>query len=107
MKRLKENSGVPEARFETLPTTYKLHPVRSRKLPAASTKEPEEKEFVMDSGASIHKVSKKDLDSAELETVRTSRSPTTVMTANGEVQIREEATVFVKELDLIRDGVAS
>ena len=39
--------------------------------------------------------------------MRTSRSPTTVMTANGEVQIREEATVFVKELDLIRDGVAS
>ena len=54
----------------------------------------------MDSGASIHKVSKKDFDSAELETMRTSRSPTTVMTANGEVQTREEATVFVKELDL-------
>ena len=32
--------------------------------------------------------------------MRTSRSPTTVMTANGEVQTREEATVCVKELDL-------
>ena len=32
--------------------------------------------------------------------MRTSRSPTTVMTANGEVQIKEEATVYVKELDL-------
>ena len=32
--------------------------------------------------------------------MRTSRSPTTVMTANGEVQTREEATVYVKELDL-------
>ena len=41
-----------------------------------------------------------DLNSAELEAMRTSRSPTTVMTANGEVQTREEATVFVKELDL-------
>ena len=68
--------------------------------PAASTKEPEEKEFVVDSGVSMQMVSKKDLDSAELETMRISRSPTTVMTANGEVQTREEATIFVKELDL-------
>ena len=36
-------------------------------------------------------VSKKDLNSSELETV---------MTANGEVQIREEPTVHVKQLDL-------
>ena len=52
-------------------------------LPAASTKEPEEREFVVDSGASMHVVSKRDLNSAELETMRTPRSPTTVMTANG------------------------
>ena len=31
--------------------------------------------------------------------MRTSRSPTTVMTANGEVQTREEATAYVKQLD--------
>ena len=48
----------------------------------------------------MHMVSKKDLDSAELETMGTSRSPTTVMTANGEVQTKEEATVSVKQLDL-------
>ena len=71
-----------------------------RVLPAASTKEPEEREFVVYSGASMHMVSKRDFNSAELETVRTSRSPTTVMTANGEVQTREGATVYVKELDL-------
>ena len=35
-------------------------------LPAASTKEREEREFVVDSRASMHKVSKKDLSSAEL-----------------------------------------
>ena len=69
-------------------------------LLAASTNEPEEREFVVDSGASMHMVSEKDLNSAELETRRTSRSPTTVMTANGEVQTREEATVYVKQLDL-------
>ena len=48
----------------------------------------------------MHLVSKRDLNSAELETMMTSRSPTTVMTANGEVQTREEATTNVKELDL-------
>ena len=69
-------------------------------LPAASTKEPEEREFVVDSGASLHMVSKKDFNSAELETMRTSRTPTTVMTANGEVQTTEEATVHVKQLGL-------
>ena len=69
-------------------------------LPAASTKELEEREFVVDSGASMHMVSKRDLDSAELETMRTSRSPTMVMTDNGEVQTREETTVYVKEVDL-------
>ena len=47
----------------------------------------------------MHMISKKDLNSAELETVTTSRSPTTVFTANGEVQTLEEATVYVKELE--------
>ena len=69
-------------------------------LPAASTKELEEREFVVDFGASMHMACKKDLNSAELETMRTSRSPTMVMTANGEVHTREEATVYVKQLDL-------
>ena len=41
----------------------------------------------------MHMVSEKDLNSEELDTMRTSRIPTTVMTANGEVQTREEATV--------------
>ena len=69
-------------------------------LPAASTKEPDESKFVVDSGARMHKVRKRDLNSAELETMRTSRSSTTLMTANVEVQTREEATICVKELDL-------
>ena len=69
-------------------------------LPAASTKEPEEREFVVDSRASMHVVSKRDRNSAELKTMSISRSPTTVMTANGEVQTREEAMENVRELDL-------
>ena len=48
----------------------------------------------------MHMISKKDLNSAELETVTRSRSPMTVFTANGEVQTHEEATVYVKELDI-------
>ena len=106
MKRLKDNSDAPKARHGTLPKTYtsskrttKLHSTRPRT--AASTKELEEREFVVDFGASMHTVSKKDLISAELETVKVSKSPTTVVTANGEVQTREEATVYVKELDLL------
>ena len=69
-------------------------------LPAPSTLNPEEREFVVDSRAPMHMISKKDLNSAELETVTTSRSPTTVVTANGGVQTHEEATVCVKELDI-------
>ena len=67
---------------------------------APSTLKPEEREFVADSGARVHMVSKKDFNSPELETMRTSRSPTTAMTANGEVQTVEEATDYVKQSDL-------
>ena len=35
-----------------------------------------------------------------MDTLTKSCSPTTVITANGEVQTREEATVNVKELDI-------
>ena len=75
-------------------------PSENRCLPAPSTLKPEEREFVVDSRASMHMISKKDLNSAEIDTLTTSRSPTTVITANGEVQTYEEATVHVKELDI-------
>ena len=69
-------------------------------LPAPSGIKPEEREFVVDSGASMHMLSRKDLNSAELEIVRVFTSPTTVVAANGEVQTKEEATVYVRALDL-------
>ena len=62
-------------------------------MPAASTMN---REFVVDSGASMHKVSK---NKAELETVRISKNPTVVKTASGEVPAKEEATVSVREMD--------
>ena len=66
----------------------------------ASSLKPEEREFVVDSGASMHMISKKDLSEAEMDTLTKSCSPTTVITANGEVQTQEEAIVYVKELDM-------
>ena len=65
-----------------------------------STLKPEEREFVVDSGASMHMISKKDLSDAEMDTLTKSCSPTIVITANGEVQTHEEAIVYVKELDI-------
>ena len=75
-------------------------PSENRCLPA-STLKLEEREFVVDSGASMHMISKKDLNDAEMDTLTKSCSPTIVITANGEVQTHEEATVYVKELDIL------
>ena len=69
-------------------------------LSAPSNLKPEEREFVVDSRASMHMISKKASNSVELETLTTSRCATTVITANGEVQTHEEATVYVKDLDI-------
>ena len=48
----------------------------------------------------MHMISKKDLSDNEMDTLTKSCSPTIVITANGEVQTHEEATVYVKELDI-------
>ena len=69
-------------------------------LPAPSTIKPEERDFVVDSGASMHMISKKDLNYAEMNTLTKSCSPTTVIKANGEEHTHEEATGYVKELDI-------
>ena len=47
----------------------------------------------------MHMISKNDLSSAEMDTLTKSCSPTIVITANGEVQTHEEATVYVRELE--------
>ena len=83
---------MPEARLGILPKKRKIQAQRTQTRlpstcprkewvpPVASTTEPEERKFVVDSGASMHMVSKRDLNPAELETMRTSRSRMTVMT---------------------------
>ena len=75
-------------------------PNEERILPAASTTKPEEIEFVVDSGASMHLVSKKDLTKAELETVM-------VMTANGEVLAKRRCNSKCQRIGLTRDSYAS
>ena len=45
----------------------------------------------------MHMLTRRDLNSAELETVRLSRNPRKTI-RNEEVQTNEEATVYVKDL---------
>ena len=68
--------------------------------PVLVSKNTAERMFVLDSGASMHMLSKKDLSSDAMDTLRRSRTPTTVVTANGDVQTNEEAQVYVQDLDL-------
>ena len=100
--------GAREAAWKLAQSVFKLKEheratffssPENRCLPA-STLKPEEREFVVDSGASMHMISKKDLSEAEMDTLTKSCSPTIVITANGEVQTHEEAIVYVKELDI-------
>ena len=103
-----QEQGAREAAWELAKNVLKLKeheratffsPSENRCLPASNLK-PEEREFVVDSRASMHMISKKDLSDAEMDTLTKSCSPTIVITANGEVQTHEEATVYVKELGI-------
>ena len=84
-ERLKDNSDAPKARHGILLETYTSS---KRRIRLQSTR-PLRNGYC-----------KRDLNPIELESMRISRNPATVMTANGEVQTKEEATVYVKELDL-------
>ena len=108
-RRPKDKSDAPAETHGDLPRIFQLEekekatffsPFDEWILPAASTIKPGEENFVEDSGASMQMVSRKDFNSAEWESVRVSWSPTTVITTNGEVLTKEEATVYVRELDL-------
>ena len=103
-----QEQGAREAAWKLAKSVFKLKeheraaffsPSENRCLPAPSTLKPEESEFVVDSRASMHMISKKDLSDAEMDTLTKSCCPTILITANGEVQTHEEATVYVKELE--------
>ena len=67
-------------RRKTDKTTF-YSPIEARAMPAPTSKLP-------------------DLSSDEMDTLRRSRMPTTVVTANGEVQTIEEAQVYIHDFDL-------
>ena len=103
-----QEQGAREAAWKLAQNVLKLKereratffsPSENRCRPV-STLKPEEREFVVDSGASMLMISKKDLSDAEMDTLTKSCSPTIVITANGVVQTHEEAIVYVKELDM-------
>ena len=75
-----------------------LGEVKGKSTPITS-KRPEEREFAVGSGASMHMMSKKELSSEELWKVKRSRTPTVVLTASGEVHTHEEAQVFSHDLN--------
>ena len=52
----------------------------------------------------MHMISNKDLSKAERDTLTKSCGATIVITANGEVQTHEEATVYVKRIGYILDN---
>ena len=65
------------------------------KAPVLVSKNTEERVLVVDSGASMHMQSKKDLSSDEMETLRVFRTPTTVVTAMGKCrQTRRHKCTF-------------
>ena len=97
---VKQRGGWPKyiLKFKGKSKAAFFSPSESWCLPAPSTLNLEERKFV-DSGASMHMISKKDLSEAEMDTLTKSCSPTIVIRANGQVKTHEEATVYVKELD--------
>ena len=72
-------------------TFYSL--IEARAMLAPTSTSPEEREFVVDSGASMHMLTRKDSRSDKMETLRRSRNATTVQT-------NEEAQENVHDLDL-------
>ena len=54
-------------------------PIVASATPTPTSKSPEDREFVVDSGTSMHKLSKKDLSSEEMETLRRSRTSPVVV----------------------------
>ena len=83
-----QEQGAREAAWKLAKSVLKIQeheratffsPLENRCL-SASTLKPEEREFVVDSGASIHMISKKDLSDAEMDTLTKSCSPTIVIT---------------------------
>ena len=69
-----EHHGIYKLKNSDKATLFSL--IEEKVMPAPTSKSLEDQEFVVDSGASMHMMSKKDLNSDELDTLRKSRTPT-------------------------------
>ena len=76
-------------------------------LPAASTVKPEEQEFVVDCRASMQMVSGKDLNSAELETVRISKKSDDGGNSQRRGANKRRGNGVCQKIGFIRDSNAS
>ena len=81
---LQQERCARRAAWDSAKNIYKLKnsekatfcaPIEAGVMPAPTSKSPEEREFVADSRASMHMMSRKDLSSEEMETLRRSRTP--------------------------------
>ena len=88
--RVEMANSIHKHKAKDKTTFHSLSEVRC--LPVPSSTKPEETDFVVDSGASMHMLTRKHLNSTDLDSVRVSGNPTTANTANGQVQTNEEAT---------------
>ena len=102
MKRPCTKKDAPAKQRADKTTLYS--PIEAEVMPAPTSTRPEEREFTVDSRASMHMMSKKESSSEEIWKVKKrSRTPTVVLTATGEVQTHEEAQVFVHDLTSVRN----
>ena len=60
---------------------------------STSTVNPDEREFIAGSGASMHMMSTTDSSPEELETIKVARLPATVITANGSIDTRGGSSI--------------
>ena len=99
MRRLCTRKDAPEKqrgiwrkinKLKNLDKTTLYTPIEAKVMPA---------EFVVDSGASMHMMSKTESSSEEMGTIKRSSNPTAVLIADGDVHTHEEAQEFVHDLN--------
>ena len=86
--RPRSSSGLGEKfyKLKNADKTTFYSSIEATRMSAPASKSTEEREIEDDSEASMHVLSKKKKSSEALETLRRSRTPTTVVTASGDVQ---------------------
>ena len=101
------NLAKPKYKLQRKNKATFYFPAEEWVLPAASTEEPEEREFAVDFRAIMHMVSKRDLNSAELETVRISKNSDDGNDGQRRGANKRRSDNICQTLGLIRQSCAS